>query len=147
MLPFKTRQKERKNWEYIRYVLFIAIFALVTSLVVLKVANLDSIIFYLFVVGNLIYYILGIVLAYYLKDNRAFCKYICPITVFLKIFSYFAYVRVTADADKCIDCKKCIKSCPMDVDILDNSRKRQRGTECILCTNCIKNCPKDAVKL
>ena len=39
---------------------------------------------------NLLYYIVGISLAYALKDNRAFCKYICPVTVFLKPASYFA---------------------------------------------------------
>lgn len=27
------------------------------------------------------------------KDNRAFCKYICPVTVFLKLMSYFSLLR------------------------------------------------------
>src|SRR3990172_558537 len=40
-----------------------------------------------YIVGNLFYYLIGIVLAYALKDNRAFCKYVCPITVPLKITS------------------------------------------------------------
>ena len=29
-----------------------------------------------FVIGNLLYYAVGILLAYSLKDNRAFCKYV-----------------------------------------------------------------------
>ena len=33
----------------------------------------------------------------------------------------------------------------MNVDVLDNSRKRQNGTECILCMECVKNCPKKAL--
>ncbi len=146
LLPYKTHNDERKNWGYIRYILFVAIFCLVVSLFVLKVANLDLIMFYLFVGGNLIYYVVGIILAFYLKDNRAFCKYICPITVFLKTFSYFSYKRVKVDADKCVECKSCIKSCPMDVDMLNNSRKRENGTECILCGTCIENCPKNALE-
>ena len=33
--------------------------------------------------------------------------------------------------------------CPMNVDVTDNSRKRENGTECILCMECVRNCPKD----
>ena len=35
----------------------------------------------------------------------------------------------------------------MNVDMLDDSRKRKYGTECILCCNCIKKCPNKALKL
>jgi ferredoxin-type protein NapH len=42
------------------------------------------------IVGNLLYYAVGIGLAYALKDNRAFCKYVCPVTVPLKITSRFS---------------------------------------------------------
>ena len=41
-----------------------------------------------------------------LKDNRAFCKYICPVTIFLKPASYFSYLRVKCDHTKCIKCRK-----------------------------------------
>jgi polyferredoxin len=33
----------------------------------------------------------------------------------------------------------------MDVDMLDDSRKRRNGTECILCLECVKACPKKAL--
>lgn len=103
--------------------------------------------FWSFIIGNIIYYILGILLAYILKDNRAFCKYICPVTVFLKPASYFSYLRVKCNHNKCINCHKCLRVCPMNVDMLDDSRKRKNGTECILCCNCIKECPKGALDL
>jgi len=98
-----------------------------------------------FIVGNLAYYGIGIALAFYFKDNRAFCKYICPITIFLKPMSYFSLLRIRCDKDRCIDCGKCKRICPMNVDVTDNSRKRANGTECILCMECVKNCPKDAL--
>ena len=65
----------------------------------------------------------------------------------LKPASYFSYLRVKCDHTKCIDCKKCVNNCPMNVDMLDDSRKRKNGTECILCCNCINNCPKNALDL
>ena len=34
--------------------------------------------FWSFLIGNAVYYAVGILLAFGLKDNRAFCKYICP---------------------------------------------------------------------
>lgn len=33
----------------------------------------------------------------------------------------------------------------MNVDVTDNSRKRENGTECILCMECVKSCPKKAL--
>ena len=93
---------------------------------------LEQIMFWLFLLGNALYYIVGIALAFAFKDNRAFCKYICPITVFLKPMSYYALTRVTVDAEACVSCGRCKKVCPMNVDMTDNSRKRKNGTECIL---------------
>lgn len=52
-------------------------------------------------------------LFFLLKDNRAFCKYICPITVFLKPMSYYALIRIKCDEDKCINCGKCLRTCPI----------------------------------
>ena len=90
-------------------------------------------------------FLLGIILAFAFKDNRAFCKYICPITVFMKPMSFFSLFRIKCDTSKCISCGKCKTVCPMDVDMTDNSRKRQNGTDCILCFECTKVCPKKAL--
>ena len=73
-----------------------------------------------FIIGNVLYYLIGILLAFLFKDNRAFCKYICPVTVFLKPASYFSVMRIKCDKDKCISCGKCKRNCPMNVDMLDN---------------------------
>lgn len=100
----------------------------VSALFIFGINNLDDIMFYSFIIGNLICYGVGILLAIIFKDNRAFCKYVCPITVFLKPMSYFSYLRVKCDHSKCINCKKSLNSCPMNVDMLDDSRKRKNGT-------------------
>ena len=78
-------------------------------------------------------------------DNRAFCKYLCPITVFLAPASYFSLLRVHCDESKCIHCGKCLRVCPMNVEVNKESRKRKNGTECILCYECTKVCPTKAL--
>ena len=103
--------------------------------------------FMLFVAGNIFYYVVGIILAILLKDNRAFCKYICPITVFLKPMSYYSLIRIKCDEDKCISCGKCLKVCPMDVEMNKNARNRKNATECILCQKCTKACPTKALSV
>ena len=145
LLPYKIPQNPRKNIGYIRYIVFATTLCFSIVLFLLHVPYTSNIMFWSFIVGNGLYYVIGIILAFVLKDNRAFCKYICPITVFLKPTCYFALFRVKIDVDKCINCNKCKKNCPMDVDMMDNSRKRLNGTECILCLNCIKECPKKAL--
>lgn len=147
LLPYKTPQKPRKNLGFLRYITFSASIIFVALLFYFNAANIALIMWYAFIVGNILYYISGIVLAFLFKDNRAFCKYLCPVTVFLKPASYFAFLRVKCDTSKCIACGKCRRVCPMEVDMTDNSRKRANGTECILCLNCINACPKKALKL
>ena len=144
-LPYKIPRGERKKIEWIRIVVFILSLVFVSLLFLAKVKNIERMMFWAFIVGNIFYYAAGIALAFVFKDNRAFCKYICPITIFLKPMSYFSLIRITCDKDKCISCDKCKRVCPMDVDVTDNSRKRKNGTECILCMECVKNCPKNAL--
>ena len=108
--------------------------------------ELERIMFWLFLAGNALYYAVGIALAYGLKDNRAFCKYLCPVTVFLKPMSYFSLLRVHCDESKCAHCGKCLRVCPMDVEVNKESRKRKNGTECILCYECTKSCPTKALR-
>lgn len=147
LLPYKIPRRPRKRIGFIRYLVFSASLLFVVALFLLRVPRMPEILFGSFIVGNVLYYGVGIALAFAFRDNRAFCKYICPITVFLKPASYFSLTRVKNDEEKCIACGKCRRICPMDVDMTDNSRKRLNGTECILCTQCIQECPQNALHL
>ncbi len=145
LLPYKRPQQPRTKIGFIRYIAFIVSLIFVLVLFLLKVPNIEGLMFWSFIVGNVFYYAIGIILAFTLKDNRAFCKYICPITIFLKPASYYSVLRVKVEADKCIACGKCKKVCPMNVDMTNNSRKRKNATECILCFNCVEECPVKAL--
>lgn len=147
LLPYKQPKAPRKKFGFVRYITFALSFVFVALLFILRADNLEKIMFWSFLIGNIVYYAVGIILAYALKDNRAFCKYICPITIFLKPMSYFSASRITCDKSKCVSCNKCKKVCPMNVDMTDNARSRENGTECILCMECVDECPKNALKL
>lgn len=145
LLPYKQPQSPRKKIGYFRYIIFIL--SLIFILLLFHFGKpTKQTMFLLFLIGNLVYYAVGIVLAVAFKDNRAFCKYICPITVFLKPMSYFSLIRIHCDEDKCIHCGKCLKVCPMEVEVNNDSRKRKNATECILCQKCKMECPVKALK-
>jgi polyferredoxin len=90
-----------------------------------------------------------VALALILKDNRAFCKYACPIAVPLKLGTRFALLKVEGDASKCCERRVCEKVCPMDIRIADYIARGERvlSTECILCQACLSVCPEQALTL
>jgi len=146
LFPYKTPQKQPvKKLGLLRF--FIFTFSLVYFIIIFfrYKENIEEIMYISFITGNIIYYGIGILFAYLFKDNRAFCKYFCPITIFLKPASYFALSRRKVKQEKCISCNKCKKICPMGVDMLDNKFSRKNGTECIQCMRCINECPKQAL--
>lgn len=103
-LPYKTPKAPRKKIGFIRYITFTASLVFVGALFLCHVENIEQIMFWAFLVGNILYYAIGIILAFAFRDNRAFCKYICPITVFLKPMSYFSLLRVKCDKERCVSC-------------------------------------------
>ena len=130
----------------LRYIVLVGSCMLVLVGMAAGVLN-DRAMFAAFIAGNAAYYAIGIALAAALRDNRAFCKYVCPVGALMKPAAYMSRLRVTCDHGKCVGCKACLAACPMDVDMLDDSRRRRNGTECILCLECANACPKDALKL
>ena len=152
-LPFPRNKKGRlaTRWGNLRYVHSAVSLGLVLSLwfgVGYQVqANSINELYWL-VVGNVFYFAVAIILAFVLKDNRAFCKYVCPITTFLKASSRFALLKVSGDAERCTDCGACEKVCPMDIRIRDyiQNGKRVLSTECILCFECANICTSGSLK-
>lgn len=151
LLPYKKPQNKRiKNLGIIRYIHFFFSLSLILFFWFILKTPIESqsmAELYWLITGNILYYAVGIILATTLKDNRAFCKYVCPIPVFQKVTSRFALLKLKIDPDKCIDCGKCEKACPMDVKLLEYKNNHQRilSTECIWCSTCTYECPKNAI--
>lgn len=148
LLPFKRSPGRLPGkWGWLRYAHFALSFGLVAllwfGLSYRPALEFNTDLLLWFVAGNLLYYGLGIGLAYALKDNRAFCKYVCPVAVPLKVGTSFSLLKVSSDAESCTQCGACSKACPMDVDVAYYARQglRVSSSECILCKSCIHTCP------
>lgn len=154
-LPWKTNKKGRiRKLGVLRYIHFFIALGLSLTLwfstenkETLFTHNSGNVEIIWLIIGNIIYYTIGIILASVLKDNRAFCKYVCPIPTLMKIGSRFSLMKIKIDDEKCIDCKKCEKACLMDIKLLDYHKdgKRILSTECIQCSTCVRVCPTDAI--
>jgi len=84
--------------------------------------------------------------------KRGFCHTFCPIAVVLmigrKIRNLFGWpaLRLEAEKERCTGCKKCVKECPMSLDVNGMVRTdSMENTECILCASCADTCPKGAI--
>lgn len=102
-----------------------------------------------FLAGNALYDLLGVGLALALKDNRAFCKYACPVAAILKLTARPALLKVRGESGRCCGNRVCEKVCPMDVQVSAYVAAGERVTssECILCQACISVCPEQALSL
>jgi ferredoxin-type protein NapH len=152
LLPWKRPGGRYKYFGLIRYLHFLIIFALTFYVWYVlhnrAVVTNPQVQLTWLAVGSLGYYLLGIILAATLKDNRAFCKYVCPIPTFLKITSRFSLIKIKIDSDKCVECGTCERVCPMNIKLLNYKRLGRRilSSECILCSTCLKACPRNAIK-
>jgi ferredoxin-type protein NapH len=97
--------------------------------------------------GNLLYYAIGIPLAFVLNDQRAFCKYVCPVSLVMIPTRKLSLINIKPTANECIECGACNKICPMDIDVMSyiSNHKKIRHAECILCDDCTAVCPVQAM--
>jgi len=84
--------------------------------------------------------------------KRGMCHTFCPIAVMLIIgrqirnLVRWPALHLEAEKDRCIDCKKCTKECPMSLDVNDMVHQgTMEQAECILCGSCVDTCPKGVI--
>jgi len=149
LLPESNQKNRKQNFGKIRYIHFILSLVIVIYIMINNnniFSNLNFALYWL-AFGNITYYIIGISLAFFLRDKRAFCKYVCPIPTLQKILTRFSLLKIEVESHKCIDCHICEKHCPMGIKIIKYKKegKRVLSTECILCQSCKDICPTNAV--
>lgn len=150
LLPYRfSHYRVNSKWGLLRYVHFavslLTVGALWFGLGYDAGGNYSGMVW--FGMGVLFYYIIGIVMALVMKDNRAFCKYLCPIAVPLKVTSQFALLKISGTADHCANCEACVEMCPMNIRVKDYIMAGERvlSSECTLCLTCINVCPHDSL--
>lgn len=72
---------------------------------------------------------------------RPFCRYLCPLGAFYGCFNKVSVYRYQVDKEKCIGCKKCQRTCQMDIPVYETPN----SPECIRCGQCKKACPTNAI--
>lgn len=147
-LPWK-RNPVRKPWSLVREAHFALSFGVVALLALglgydhgFEWRHTDGL--WWFLGGSLAYYAVGIALAAWLKDNRAFCKHVCPVSVFLRSASRLSLLKVSGDPGACSQCGTCDSLCPMGVKVswYVHAGTRVLDPECTLCQVCLAGCPE-----
>ncbi|UCF35753.1 MAG: 4Fe-4S binding protein [Acidobacteriota bacterium] len=77
--------------------------------------------------------------------RQRFCKTVCPYGYLQGILadSKTLLVQYHDPAQACIECKKCVRVCPMEIDIRDGAHQ----IECIHCADCVDACNEVLAKL
>ncbi len=152
-LPWmKPKNGRYRNWGIFRYFHFFSVLGLTLVLwFVFGYNNFDkhsAVELKWLIIGNLAYFLIAIILAAILKDNRAFCKYACPIPVLMKLGARFSIWKIQISKTSCIRCGLCEENCPMNIQLLNYMDKNQRvlSAECISCQQCVNLCPEKAIK-
>ena len=70
---------------------------------------------------------------------RAWCSF-CPMGTLQRMAGGDRY-QLKVDREKCIECGKCQKVCPMQLPV----NEIQEKPDCIKCARCIEACPKSAL--
>ena len=105
--------------------------------------------------GYIIYYtVVGIIVILSLTaGKRAFCHYGCWMAPFMiigrKIRNTVRWpsLRLRADSERCVACKKCNKACPMSLDVQSMvAGPSMENAECILCGSCVDTCPNQVIE-
>lgn len=151
LLPFRHSDGRRGGiWPWLRYLHLAASAALVLALWLgLGYLPGPGAAVAWFLGGVALAYLLGVGLAVALRDNRAYCKYLCPAGVLALPAARRSLLKVRGDPARCDALGECVAACPMDISITDYTRHGVRvlSSECILCQACINVCPHSSLSL
>ena len=71
---------------------------------------------------------------------RPFCNYLCMEGAKYGVMSSIRIFTIKRNSESCINCKKCDKACPMNIEV--SKTDQLRSFQCINCLECTAVCPK-----
>lgn len=84
------------------------------------------------------------------KGGRGFCSYLCPVGALQSVIHSagsrlgFTY-KLRFSEEKCVNCKHCVKQCPMGALSHQDGALSYEIYNCITCHQCETSCPKQAI--
>jgi polyferredoxin len=85
--------------------------------------------------------VVGLLVLLSVLIQNFWCRYLCPYGALMGLASLLSPLKITRNADACIDCAKCAKACPshLPVDRLITIK----SAECTACMECVAVCPAE----
>lgn len=81
----------------------------------------------------------------FLSKKRTQCMAICPFGAFQSLVDRLNPFDIRVENKKCVNCKKCIRDCPV-MSISEKSlEKGNVGLTCTKCARCVDTCPSKAI--
>lgn len=71
--------------------------------------------------------------------ERPFCNYLCSEGARYGLMGSLRIFTIKRDQTLCVNCKKCDKACPMNINV--SKATNLRSPQCINCFQCISACP------
>lgn len=165
----KITKNKRQGWHYLRYlkyiVLILAVFIVPVLLydgyggkpafcqyicpagllqaglpLIIAQESLRSALGWLFAWKASILALISVLSVFY---KRPFCRWLCPLGAFYAPFNKFSLLELKLDKDKCINCQRCSKACPVSLTVTEEIC----SGECVRCNECKRVCPVGAISL
>lgn len=95
-------------------------------------------------IKNIIFYSIFIILVIvlpFLTKKRIQCATFCPMGAFLSLFSKINLFEIRIDKEKCNNCGKCFRKCPL----MAMKSDKTTSITCSKCGKCVDDCPQDAI--
>lgn len=73
--------------------------------------------------------------------HRFFCRVMCPLGAIYGLLNRWSFYRLKFDGDHCVDCGRCKKICPLNL----NPTREFNSAECVRCGKCCDVCPTNAL--
>lgn len=130
-----------KPLRYLRYITLAVIlyFTVQGSVMVFETYDPFKVLFHFKFETTSAYIILAATIIVSLLIDRFWCKYLCPLGAVMSILGKLNLISLRRNSDKCIDCGRCTRECPMNIEV-DKAAKIHGGA-CTKCLQCINACP------
>jgi len=85
--------------------------------------------------------VIGVLVLLSLIIQNFWCRYLCPYGALMGFASLLSPLRITRNAESCIDCAKCAKACPSHLPV--DQLVTIKSAECTGCLECVAVCPAE----